>query len=476
VGAPLAASTTTLTVTKPTVTNAPVVVTVASKSGTGPVPTGNVTLTVTGNGLTTPIITTSPLANGTVTFNATELKTGSYTFTVSYGGDRVYGTSTASTTATVGTGSVMIIQPAASAVPIYVLSEGQGSQEPFDSSQNPFLYNYPVTVKAADGNPLVGMPIFNSKGVQTGTDYGAVTFQVSPGNPVCSGTAAIVNVNADGTAPFATDCLNINTSNNQIPDLATSYTFTPVYNGDTDPNYAPATGTPVTLIALRNPMVIITSNPSSLNVTAGSSATATLTLTSLLGYGVAGATGSLNNYGLPLELECDGLPAHASCTFSYPAHDPSDPNSVACQTSSLTCSVTVTPTTPGKVTMTVNTNAPVGTSSLRLGPSGTTFAAMFGLGLFGLTLRRKRSLRGLVLTVVCVLLCSGMVAGVTACSSKQLSAAPILTTPGGTYTVTVTAKQTGSRVVPGSQAGQTITVYGNQNQMSIPFTMKVTVQ
>jgi sugar lactone lactonase YvrE len=476
VAAPLLASTTTLTVTKPSVTSAPISVKVASTSGTGPVPTGTVTLTITGNGLKTPVTITQPLTNGAVSFNPTELVVGSYTFTVTYNGDRIYGISTASTTTTVGQGTVMLIQPAASTVPVYVLSEGQGSQEPFDSSQNPFLYNYPVTVKTADGNPLIGMPIFNAKGTQTGTDYGAVSFQVSPGNQVCSGTAAIVNVNADGTAPFATDCLNINTSNNQIPDLATSYTFTPVYNGNTDPNYSPATGTPVTVIALRNPMVIITSNPSSLNVTAGSSATATLTLTSLLGYGVAGATGSLNNYGLPLELECDGLPAHASCTFSYPTHDPSDPNSVACQTSSLACSVTVTPTTPGKVTMTVNTNAPVGTSSLRLGPSGTTFATMFGLGLLGLTLRRKRSLRGLVLTVVCVLFCSGMVAGITACSSKQLSAAPILTTPGGTYTVTVTAKQTGSRQVPGSQAGQTLTVYGNQNQMSIPFTMKVTVQ
>jgi hypothetical protein len=360
----------------------------------------------------------------------------------------------------------MLIQPAASTVPIYVLSEGQGSQEPFDGSQNPYLYNYPVTVKAADGNPLVGTPIFNSKGTQTGTDYGAVSFQVSAGNLVCGGTAAIINVNSDGTAPFPTDCLNINTSNNQIPNLMTSYTFTPVYNPDTNTNYTSVTGTPVTVIALRDPMVIITSNPSTINVTSGSSTTATLTVTSLLGYGIAGANGNLNNYGLPVELECDGLPAHASCTFAYPTPDPSDANSVA-----------VTPTTPGTVMMTVNTSVPVGTiSSLRSGPSQTVFATMFGLGLLGLTLRKRKSLRGLVLTIFCVTICSAATLGVTACSSKQLSAAPSLSTPAGTYKVTVTAKETGSRVVPGSQPGTTQIVYGNENQVSVPFTVSVTVK
>jgi hypothetical protein len=467
VAAPLAASTTTLTVTKPTVTSAPITVKVVSTAGTSPVPTGTVTLTITGNSLKTPVTITQPLTNGAASFNPTELMVGSYTFTVTYNGDRIYGTSTASTTTTVGQGAVMLIQPAASTVPVYVLADGTGSQEPTDGSQDPYYYSYPVTVTTADGNPLVGVPVLNDKGVQLGTDYGTVTYETASGTPVCSGTAAIINVNFDGTAPFPTQCFDINTSNTQIPDLTTTYTFTPVYGGNTDPNYAPVTGTPVTVIALRNPMVIITSNPTSLNVSAGSSATATLTLTSLLGYGVAGANKPQNvqNYALPVEMECDGLPAHASCSFSYPTPDPSDANSVA-----------VTPTAPGTVLMTVSTNAPVGTSSLRLGPSGTTFAAMFGLGLLGLTLRRKRSLRGLVLTVACVMLCSGMIVGVTACSSKQLSAAPVLTTPGGTYTVTVTAKQAGSRVVPGQQAGQTVTVYGDENQMSIPFTMSVTVQ
>ncbi len=461
VGAALAGSATSFTAIKPTVTNAPIVVTVTPKTGTSPVPTGNVNLVITGNGLTSPVSTTLPLNNGTVTFSSTELLVGPYTFTANYIGDRVYGTSSASSSVTIAPGVVTLTQPAASTVPIYVLASGTGSQEPYDGSQTPFYYHYPVLVKAADGNPLVGIPIYNAKGTLTGYNYGTVSYLTASGSPACP--AATINVNADGTAPFASECFTIDTSNTQIPNILTSYTFAPVYN---DPNYGSVTGTPVTLIALRNPMVVITSNPASISVSAGSTASATLTVTSLLGYGVTGVNGNLNNYSLPVELECDNLPAHASCTFSYPTPDPSDPNSTA-----------VTPTKAGTVLMTVNTNVAVGTSaSLGTHPSETTFAMLFGLGLMGLAVRRKRSLKGLVLTAVSVMLCGGLMAGVTACSSKQLSAAPILTTPTGTYTVTVTAKQTGSKVVPGSQPGTTVTVYGNHNQVSIPFTMSVAVK
>jgi sugar lactone lactonase YvrE len=469
VGAPLAASKSTVTVSaKPTVTNGySIVITVASSSGTGPVPTGNVTLTVTGGGATL-LTVTQPLVNGAITLNPTTLGAVADTFAVSYAGDRVYGTSTASTTATIAPGIVTLIQPAASAVPTYVLSSGSGSQEPYDNSQQPFFYNYPVVVKTANGTPLVGVTLYKADNVTINRiDYGTVTYQLANGTPACSGSAGAVNVNADGTAPFGTNCLNIDTSNNQIPNIATSYTITPVYNGNAHPDYAQVTGSAFTVIAIRNPSVIITSNPAAVNVTAGSSATATLTLTSLLGYGITGVNGTLNNYSLPVELACDNLPAHATCTFAYPNPDPSDPNSVD-----------VTPTTPGVVTMTVNTNAPVGTtSSIQRSPSEATYAAIFGLGLLGLALRGRKSLRGLVLTTICVLLCGGMVAGLTSCSSKQLGATPQLTTPAGTYTVTVTAKQTGSKVVPNPTAGGApLTVYGTGSEMSIPFTMSITVK
>jgi hypothetical protein len=461
VGAALAASTTTVTVNKPAVTNAPVVITVASTSGTGPVPTGNVTLTVTGTGFS-PVVITQPLKNGTVTITETAIMVGSDTFSVSYGGDRVYGTSKASTTATVGAGTLMLVQPPASSVPTYVLANGTGAQEPYDGSQIPFYYNYPVVVVSANGAPLVGVPIFNAKGVQVGTDYGHVTYVTANGAAACQP----VNVNADGTAPLGTQCFTIDTSNNQIPNILTTYTVTPVYTGNTDPNYATVTGTPITFTALRNSMVTITANPTSLTVSTGSTATANLTLTSLLGYGIAGATSSLNNYSLPLEVECDNLPAHSSCTFTYPTPDPSDPQSVA-----------VTATTPGKVIMTINTNLPVGITTASLRRSSVAFAATFGLSLLGLAFGRKRTLRASLLGIVCVLLFSGMAAGLSACGTAQIGTASVLTTPKGTYTVTVTARQVGTKLVPNSPANlPPLTVQGNGNLMSLPFTMTVVVQ
>jgi hypothetical protein len=463
VGAALAASTSTIKVTSPSVTAAPASVTVASASGNAPVPTGNATLVVTEGG-TKVLSVTAPLVNGAVLFNPTTLNAGVNVFTVNYQGDRVYGTSTASTTVTIAQGALTIVQPPASMVPTYVLASGTGAQEPYDGSDAPFDYSYPVSVVAANSAALVGTPIYNSSGKQTGTDYGIVTYEVAGGAAACQPT----NVGSDGAAPLATKCFGIDTSNNQVPDLTTTYTVTPVYSGNTDPNYATVTGTPVTFIAIRNPMVIITSDPPAISLAAGSTATANLTLTSLLGYGVAGANGNLNNYSLPLQMDCSNLPPHATCSFAYPTPDASDPQSVD-----------VNPTTPGHVVMTLNTNVPVGTSTTASitseGP--IAFAAMFGLGLVGLAFVRKRGLRTSLFSFLCLLAFSGAVAGVSACGSGSSNgAAPVLTTPAGTYSVTVTAKQTGSKTVPGSTPGTTVTVQGNGNQMSIPFSVSVTVQ
>jgi hypothetical protein len=320
-------------------------------------------------------------------------------------------------------------------------------------------------VKTANGAPLLGVPIFNGK-VQTGTDYGNVTYQVSGGGAACTGSSSVISVNADGTAPFPTNCLNINTSNNQIPNVTTSYTITPMYTGNTDPNYGPVMGTPFTVIAIRNPSVTISSNPGSLIVAAGSATTATLTLTSLLGYGVTGVSGTLNNYSLPVELGCDALPAHATCSFSYPNPDPSDANAVD-----------VTPTAPGQVVMTINTNVPVGTTTAALRRNPTAFAAMFGFSLLGLAFGRKKTLRASLSRVICLPLFCGTVVCLSSCSTANITPNPVLTTPKGTYTITVTAKQTGSITVPNpTTGGAPLPVYGNGNQMSIPFAMMVTVQ
>ena len=501
VGVSLAASTTTVSVTNATVDGAPAAITVAPTSGTGAAPTGQVTLTITGTTLTAPVVVTGTLVNGAITLTPPQLPAGSYTFSVNYQGDRVYGTSTASEAVVIAVGAVTLTQtplaPSQSLVEIggiwYVLAGGQGADEPFDGSVAQYEYTYPLQVVATDGVPLIGQPINNSTGTEVAINYGTVTYQGAL-QPGCQPVA----VTSTGTASFTASCFTINTSNDAIPDIETTYTITPMYSpvgtgdsvGYTNPNYATVTGTPITFTALRNPMVQITSNPGSLTVSAGSTVTATLTLTSVLGYGIGGAGGQLNNYSLPVQLACDGLPAYATCSFSYPTPDPSDPQSVDVgppagtvlsymNGTAAACTAAAPGAVggcfgPGTVIMTINTDVSSGVASLRHGQGETVFAAMFGLGLLGFAFGKKKPLRGSVPTLACLLICSGIMAGISGCSTKQLGTTTGNATPAGTYTVIVTAKQVGSQVIVSN--GVSTTVYGNSNQVSLPFTMGVTIQ
>ena len=124
--------------------------------------------------------------------------------------------------------------------------------------------------------------------------------------------------------------------------------------------------------------------------------------------------------------------------------------------------------------MTINTALAPGTvaSLHRGGRSEAAYAAVFGLGLFGLAFGKRRTLRGRMLLALCILVCGGVMAGLSGCSTTQLGTSTATASPAGTYTVIVTAKQVGSQVITQTPG----VVYGNQNQMSLPFTMNVTVQ
>ena len=538
VGATLAASTTALKSTAaPTTDDAPITVTVAPASGTEPTPTGNVTLTISAGG-STAFTATEALAGGTVQFDPQNIPAGSYTFTAAYGGDRAYLRSTTSPAITVAAGAVAMAQPASISLQSFqmpkplqssmgsgtgymVLSDSTGADAVYDGSDATWLYTYPLSVAAANGSSLSCVPVYTTKnGVQTleRENCGSVTYQLSSGNidcPALGGTSDQVDVsNTNGSAPLATHCLDINNSNTNIPDIMTFFTITPVFNGTdaegdpVNPNYVAYTGTPVNFWALRNPLVQISSSQPSLSVAAGSSTQTTLTLTSVLGYGYQGRGSTLNNYGLPLALACDGLPAYATCTFTYSAPIASDPNpaGVMCAAGSSTqyCAVNVGPDPgtaisggstceaangcigPGTVTMTINTNVGTGeVSSLGRDPGGFAFAAMFGLGLLGLTFRKKARRWGGLLVLGCVLLCGGGMFGITACGTTNLTPNSATTTPSGTYNVTVTAKESGYICLANQQnPGQTeapcpagsgdAPTYGNTNQMSLPYTIPVT--
>lgn len=553
VGFTLVQTTTTITPgATATTDDAPISVAVTAASGSSATLTGNVTLAISGNGIT-PITTTVPIASNAAQFDPQNLSAGNYTFTVSYSGDRTYRLSSSSVPVTIAPGAVTMTQP--STIPSQFatftmpqpLQAALGSGTGYlvlctnkatgcagvysDASQGTWNYIYPVFVAPTNNSGSFSMlcipvtTMVTQGGVQVqkivAQNCGSVTYKLTSGNIDCpnnGGTSDQVPVsNIDGSAPLDTSCLEINTTNTNRPDLMTFYTVTPVftgtdiypststttYSGNVNPNYAELTGQPINFWELRNPVVQISSNPSTLSVSAGSSVSATLTLSSLLGYGYLGRGGTLNNYALPLDLQCDGLPSYASCTFTYSAPIAGDPNQTGmlCPPGSTTqyCGVDVGPAPGtvlasgstcqvtdgclgnGTVIMTINTNIPTGTvtSSLRTEKGTLAFAAMFGLGLLGLGFRRKARRWGSLMLLACVTLCGAGMVGITACSTTNLMPknSNSSVTPAGTYNVTVTAKEMGTIQVqaPGQPAGVTETVYGNSNQMSLPYTIAVTI-
>jgi hypothetical protein len=133
--------------------------------------------------------------------------------------------------------------------------------------------------------------------------------------------------------------------------------------------------------------------------------------------------------------------------------------------------------------VTIQTNVGSGvTASRNTAKSSLALAALFGLGFLGFSFRRRASRWGGLLMVVCLLLCGGAVAGITACSTKTLGVGSAsVVTPPGNYWVTIVAKEASSMQVatpapPANPAQSKLqTVYGNGNLASLPFTVNVTV-
>jgi hypothetical protein len=476
IGAALADSKTTISVgSTANVMSVPVTVTVAAVSGTV-VPTGNVVISV--DGVAQPAVA---LANGTVTDTFTSgFAVGKHTFSVEYIGDRVYGRSTASTTATIAQGT-----------PTYIVSTYPGCW-PYDGSLNSYYASeqYLITVTGAPGV------------IPTGT-------VLLPGGTECINLpSTLLGITIDYTsildsAGVATvdtyECFAISTYS-YAPNELTVATTSVVYSGDA--NYASVTssttnsGAAISFNVLRQPSVLLAPSNAAITVSSSGTGSTTLSITSLYGFGVNGYSASsgnsytvndnypsttptsvLNNYTLPVGFSCQGLPAHATCTFSGGNY--TDPITGTFHADELI--VSTDPGQPGSITVTVNTNVSTGTTtSENAHPAPFEFAAMFGAGLLGLAFGRKSGRKGRILMLLCFVILAGFLGGMTACSTKNLAASPVLTTPAGTYTVTVTAQQVGETYATGSTCPTATPdcdiLYGSQNQVSVPYTMTVTVQ
>lgn len=431
------------------VISVPVTVTVAPSAG-GAMPTGTVIVTVDSANPTS-----ATLSGGTATITLTAIPAGSHTFAVTYVGDRTYGSATASITATVARAAVVLTVPA---FPSYVLSTLDGEM-PYDSSLNSYITNYVVTVIGAPALPPTGTMAFNASG------SACVTWPM--GTP------------APGEANFQPGCLPI-TTNSNAPNELTQQTITSItYSGDA--NYLSATATTtstggaLTFGELRQPSVALAPNPGSLTVSSGTGSTQ-LSISSVLGYGVSTnpaypsstASLTLNNYTLPVGFACQGLPAYASCTFSGGNY--TDLNGVLHTDEDV---IDTDPSKPVTITVTVHTNIST-TANKQKQHSPISVAVLLGFGLIGLVSRRRfKDAR--LFTLFFALTLAGAAVGLTSCTGNNFSQeSSATTTPAGTYAVTITAQQVGSTTVMVN--GVPTTLYGNLNQVSLPYTLEVTVQ
>jgi Bacterial Ig-like domain (group 3) len=457
-GSSLANSNTTIAVAgTATVLDVPVTVTVAPASGSG-VPTGNVVISVDGANPTT-----TALANGTVTVTLSGIAAGSHTFSVVYVGDRTYGTSNATTTAAVlkAAGVLSIPTP-----PPYSLSTSDGD-EPYDSSLQSYYTNFVVTVNGVAGLQPTG------------------TISFMQGNSVVCGPLTVggsASAPTPGQATFQPGCLTISANSDSPNELTPQAITSVVYSGDA--NYASSTATTttaggsITFEEIRQPSVAIGPSSATVNVSGGTGST-TLNITSVLGYGVStnpaypGSTPTLtlNNYTLPLGFACQGLPAYATCTFTGGNY--TDLNGVLHPDEVV---VNTDPSKPVSITVTINANASTGNTTSQISHSSPfAFASILGVGLFGLVFGRKSGRKGRAFLLICLVVLTGAMIGMTACSGTTQTASSALTTPSGTYPVTITAQQVGSISVLGNN-GTPVLLYGSENQISLPYTLQVAVQ
>jgi sugar lactone lactonase YvrE len=337
-------------------------------------------------------------ASGQSTFTLTGLSGGTYSIFVSYKGDSVYGGSASLRTFTFAV---------AQATPMVTLSEPNGV--------TPINGVYYVLQGSST-------TLQTSVTSTVGTPTGSVQF-LNNGSAPADPKQNPVSLDGSGNATF-------NTSN-----LASgTYNLTAVYGSDL--NFSSATSPVVTVVVIP-PSALITASPASVSTPAGTAVTSTLTITALEGYAPK----------LGIQLMCDNttLPQDSECTFDVPTVDLFDH-----------------PGVPQISHVTISSNIPVNEGELRTGTSSIAFASMFGLGLIGLALRRKGKFNRSVLTMTCLmLLFAGTLVGFTGCTNSGFThtpAAPHVTTPAGTYNVSI----------------YTLDLTTNQIS-SLPFTLSVTV-
>jgi len=219
-------------------------------------------------------------------------------------------------------------------------------------------------------------------------DYGSVTIEEtgSDNQPHSLGSAF---VDAEGNATLTVPALSAGT-----------HSVRAVYSGTESAASSISEAAGVTSEAAA-PDFSLTASPSTLNLTAGLQGSVAITITPGAGF---------NNY---VNLSCAGLPLFTTCNF-------------------LPSNVDVTGSTAGS-TMTLNTTAPSGKTSLLRRDTGMVYAFLLpgALGLAGLALVRNRTLR--MLAILCVI--GSLIGGASSCAQRyrylNYGPGPNLGTPAG---------------------------------------------
>jgi hypothetical protein len=408
------------TATFPGSTTATVTVTPAPLAGSSPntnVPSGTVTVTLTSTvqGSNQPPIVFTGQATGTdtsttATIQLTNLPGGPYKVKAAFGGNSNFATGTQTTT--------LVVAPAPPAVTVPEPQTTIGGAVTLANGVYYVLTKSDTTLTATVQSPL-------------GTPTGTVTFMNN--GQVADPTQENQPLDANGQVVFNLENL-----------AAGSYSLTAVYSGDT--NFASYASAPVAFQII--PMsVLITANPASVTTPAGTPVSSTLTLESLVGFA---------NTGVNITCNTATVPSYAECTFNNPTPAVCSPPG----TTAAPCSGTTT--TVLTLSTNIPTNIPSSSGNLPAQPSPFALAGVFGLGLLGLGLRKRRLIsRGLFNVVCLTLLLSGAVVGFTGCTNSGYThtpPAPHYVTPAGAYKISI--------VVTDEASGQ---------QYSLPFALPVTI-
>jgi hypothetical protein len=445
---PAKTNTTTTLAASPTSANAGANVTLtATVTGTGA--TGTVTFvdgsTTLGSGTLN--------ASGVATLTVSTLAVGSHSITAVYSGDSSFNGSTSSAVTVTVTGAKLASQTtiSASSYSITVEQSVTLTATVMGSGATPtgtvtFLNHGTTTIGTAmlDAQGVAMLVVSNftvgSQGVSASyggdsvynsSSSGSTTIVVAAATNVNTATAltasatsitagASVNFTATvtaasgsaiptGTVTFLNGSTTLGTGTLNSTGVATltgvtslavgTQSITASYGGGPGFNSSVSSAVSVTVTAAATPDFSVALSPATATLASGSSATSTVTITPTGGFTSA------------VTLSCSGLPSNSTCSFSAGSVTPSGSAATS--------------------TLTIKTGVSTTAQLERFG--GVSFAGVGLFGLIGLGLRRKK----FAVRLVCLLFAmAGAAMVLSGCGSSHHAAG--ITTPSGTYTVSVT--------------------------------------